>query len=79
MALSPKLKRMVSGARASSIHIEDPLDARRSEILAQHGEILSDWIEENPSVERKLAMLGLRKATKRELAGIIVDAMESGV
>lgn len=80
MALSPELKRMVSGAGF------DPLEAKRAEILAQQANDdrelarLTDHDEDHgdyqPSIREQLAWLGLQKATKQELREIIVKSME---
>ncbi len=79
MALSPELKRMVSGAAL------DPLEAKRTEILARQAAArrevarLTEHNDEGdyrPSVRKQLAWLGFQKATKAELRQIIVNAME---
>ncbi|QND32403.1 hypothetical protein HB772_09055 [Sinorhizobium meliloti] len=69
MALSPELKRMVSGATL------DPLEAKRAEILAQQADNDDESEDYHPTI-RELAWLGLQKATKQELREIIVKSME---
>ncbi|MEY9375890.1 hypothetical protein [Rhizobium leguminosarum] len=80
MALSPELKLMVSGVAF------DPLEAKRTEILARRAEALRelasmtdserDTDDHAPSIRARLAWLGLQKATKSELREIIVNAVE---
>lgn len=71
MALNPALRKMIDDAKAKYDHIEDPLKAKRAEILAQMEGTYQTAME-------RLALIGLRKATKQELRCIIVEAMAAG-
>lgn len=70
MALSPELKRMISGAT------HDPLEAKRAEIRARQADNDDEAEDYIPTVREQLAWLGLQKATKQELRDIIVKSME---
>lgn len=80
MALSPELKRLVSGAQARHA---DPLGAKRAEICARLLESETELAEiehydpgsYEPSIRERLAWLGLQKASKKELREIVVKAM----
>jgi hypothetical protein len=72
MALSPELKRMVSGAR--DLH-GDPLEAKRAEILASMADNDDEPEDYLPTIRDQLALLALQKATKAELRDIIFSAM----
>lgn len=71
MTLNPALRKMFDDAKAKYGYLEDPLEAKRTEILAQMEGTYQTAME-------RLALIGLRKATKQELRCIIVEAMAEG-
>lgn len=59
--------------------MDDPLAAKRAEILTRQADEAPDWDEAECYVRAHLVALGLRKATKRELREILIDVMANGL
>lgn len=78
MALNPTLRQMVADAQQRYVHVEDPLEAKHAETLALHADNDDEPEAVYPTVMEQLVLIGLRKATKRELRQIVVSAMVAG-
>lgn len=78
MALNPALRKMLDDAKAKYDLLDDPLEAKRNEILARQADNYDQPEVAFQTVMERLALIGLRKATKRELRCIIVEAMVTG-
>jgi hypothetical protein len=72
MALNPQLRLMVDNAHAKYGNPEDPLLRKRAEILAA-------MEAKQLSATEQLMVLGLRKASKKELQQIVLNVIAGDI